>query len=65
MKVSKLSKIELLSAMSIVVGIISGGAGISATVASADNTSSNLQASSYITRSVLHEDQQHYQQHST
>jgi hypothetical protein len=57
MKLSKLSKIELLSAMSIVVGLISSGAGISATMASADSTSSNSQSSSAIGRSVVHADQ--------
>jgi hypothetical protein len=57
MKLTKLSKIELLSALSIAVGIISSGAGISTTVASADSTSAAAPTSSSIARSVLHADQ--------
>jgi hypothetical protein len=57
MRLSKLSKIELLSAISIVVGIVSSAAGISATVASADTTSSTAPTSGSIARSVVHSDQ--------
>jgi hypothetical protein len=57
MKLSKWSKIEILSVVSIIVSLASGVVSLGG-VASADSaTTSNTQPSSSIARSVVHDDQ--------
>ncbi|HEX4774076.1 MAG TPA: hypothetical protein VH234_00995 [Candidatus Saccharimonadales bacterium] len=56
MKLSQLSKIEILTAISIVVGLTSSVAGIGATIASADSPASTTQSSTLIARSVVRSD---------
>jgi lysyl-tRNA synthetase class I len=53
----KLTKGEILATLSIVVGVISTGAGVSTAVVSADSISSATQTSSTVARSVVHQDQ--------